>query len=73
MALSERPIEGLGRIAAAGGGLKLDAKQFKVENAHSIVAAAAAGVRIIFFNTDHWTVDNLTSIASAGKSKVSFE
>ena len=61
-------------IAAAGGGLTIDAKTRTMNELVRIAAAASNhGSRINILNANSKTTDELVSIAAAGKGCVLFE
>lgn len=74
MAFKVRPTEELIKIAASGGGFRVDAS-LKTTNELIRIAAAASGKRatIIFEGLSERTADELTKIGAAGSGCVIFE
>ena len=61
------------RIAAAGGGLRLDGKSKQTTDLMRIVSAANNGAMIVIYNADSKQTTDLMRIASAGEGNVIFE
>jgi hypothetical protein len=72
--LENRTTDELVRIAAAGGGFRLNASM-KLTNDLILIAAAASnkGVRMVFSGLKNRTTDELAQIAAAGKGCVFFD
>jgi DNA replication protein len=69
-----RTIDDLVRIAAAGGGFKLDASMKRTDELVRIAAAAATnGAKVILTGLTARTTDELVRIGAAGKGSVFFE
>ena len=69
-----RTTNDLIRIAAAGGGFRLDCAMRTTNDLIQIAAAASHGnARIIFSGLSMRTTNDLIQIAAAGKGSVSFE
>jgi len=69
-----RTTKELIRIAAAGGGLTIDASSRTMDELVQIAATASnRGSRIHILNTTSKTTDELVTIAAAGRGCVSFE
>lgn len=74
MRFEELSVTDLIRIAAAGGGFTLNAKNKPVTNLVRIAAAASThNSKIIFTQTENLSVSDLIRIAAAGKGCVIFE
>ena len=66
-----KTTDSLIRIAAAGGGMKIDAKTKSTDNLIRIAAAASGkSARIEIANADNKTTDDLIRISAAGKGCV---
>ena len=69
-----RTVDDLVRIAAAGGGFRLDASVRRTDNLVRIAAAASRnGAKVIFTGLKIRTTDDLVRIGAAGKGCVFFE
>lgn len=67
-------IDQIVRIAAAGGGMNIDAKGKTVEQVVNIAAAASTNQsKLVIRNSQTYTVDQLIRIAAAGKGCVFFD
>jgi DNA replication protein len=74
MSFQDRPTDDLVRIAAAGGGFRLDAAGRPTGDLVTIAAAASEwGVPLIFAGLDGRSTDDLVRIADAGEGNVVFE
>jgi hypothetical protein len=74
MHFENRPLEDLIHIAAAGGGFRIDARHWTVQNLIRIAAAASGqGPRVIISGVGNLTVENLIHIGAAGHGAVMFE
>lgn len=68
------PTDELVRIANAGGGLTLNAKQYLPTDLERIAhAASQQTARLTIQNAARLTADDLTRIAEAGRGAVSYE
>ncbi|WP_148044059.1 hypothetical protein [Massilia aurea] len=71
--MTKKSVYDLKSIAAAGGGLILDASSYSTYDLKSIAAAASeSGAKIIINNVDTKSTYDLKSIAAAGKRSVIF-
>lgn len=68
-------VEQLRRVAAAGGGLELDASQFTLAQLEVIVAAAAnsGSATLTLRNVANLTAVQLTELAAAAPGLVTFD
>ncbi|WP_425081183.1 hypothetical protein [Ruegeria arenilitoris] len=67
-------VETLVRLAAAGGGFKINAEDFYVDDLIKIaVAAGSKQSRIVVTKADEFDSDDLIRIAEAGKGCMLFE
>jgi len=74
MSFQGRPTEDLIRVAAAGGGFRLDAAGRPTDDLVAIAAAASEwGVPLVFAGMDGRPTDDLVMIADAGEGNVVFE
>lgn len=74
MTVKHLTIDGLARVALAGGGLRLAAGQFTVDQlARVALAGNGKGARVTIENSSALTVDDMARLALAGKGCVSFE
>jgi DNA replication protein len=74
MNLSIKTTDELAKIAAAGGGLVIEAGRRTTDELISIAAAAKrSGATVVFRNMAVRKTDALMKIAGAGKGKVIFE
>lgn len=65
-------ISDMVRIAAAGGGLRIDCKGKLVSDLVRVAAASTKGARIVLENTTHILVSDKIRIAAAGQGSVFF-
>jgi hypothetical protein len=69
-----RTIDDLVRIAAAGGGFKIDASIKRIDDLVRIAAAASTNkANLVFTGLNARTTDDLVRIGAAGKGCVFFE
>lgn len=68
-----RTTEDLARIAAAGGGFKLNASGRSTDELARIAAAGKGVARITFTGLEARSTSDLARIAAAGKGSVCFE
>lgn len=74
MSFQGRPTADLIRVAAAGGGFRLDAAGRPTDDLVAIAAAASEwGVPLVFAGMDGRSADDLVRIADAGEGNVVFE
>lgn len=74
MSFQGRSTQDLVRIAAAGGGFRLDAAERPTDDLVEIAAAASDwGVRLVFAGMTDRSTDDLVTIADAGEGFVEFE
>ncbi|MBF5038534.1 hypothetical protein INP77_03400 [Methylophilus sp. 13] len=67
-------IDQIVRIAAAGGGMTIDAKGKTVDQVVRIAAAASKHqAKLVIKNTQTYTVDQLVRVAAAGNGSVFFD
>ncbi|MGM0563974.1 MAG: hypothetical protein ACQES2_06555 [Pseudomonadota bacterium] len=70
----KKSIEELVRIAAAGGGVRVDGGALDVDELVRIVAAGGAKkTEVIIANADAMKTDGLVRVAAAGQGRVSFD
>ncbi len=70
----QRPVDDLIRIAAAGGGFRLNASMKLTEDLIRIAAAASnKSAKMVFLGLNTRTTDDLIRIATAGKGCVLFD
>jgi DNA replication protein len=70
----DRPLNDLIRIAAAGGGMRIQAGAFSLEDLIRIATAASKnGARIVVVGGAHLPTEALVRIGSAGRGSVLFE
>lgn len=70
MALSVRDLM---RVAQAGGGLRLDARAFRVYDLVQIVSAGRSGARFVIPNSAVLRLHEMVQIANAAPGAVLFE
>ncbi len=69
-----RPVDDLIRIAAAGGGFRLNASMRLTDDLIRIAAAASnKSAKMVFLGLNMRTTDDLIQIAAAGKGCVFFD
>lgn len=69
-----RTIDQTVRLAAAGGGFRVDASTKTIDQVVRIAAAASGkGSQILVLNAETRTIDELVRIAAAGKGCVVFD
>ncbi|MBI1853624.1 MAG: hypothetical protein HYR85_25075 [Planctomycetes bacterium] len=69
-----RSIDDLVRIAAVGGGLRLDASMYSVKDLRRLAAATSQKrARLVLRANDKFTTEDLVLIAAAGGGLVEFE
>ena len=67
-------VTDLRAIAASGGGMTLDAKNFSVTDLRAIAASAnSGGGQIILRNVNQISVTDLRAIAASGGGKIVFD
>ncbi|WP_327464237.1 hypothetical protein [Sphingopyxis sp.] len=69
--LSNKPIDDLWRVAAAGGGLDFDASRYSTDQLWRLAAAAGnSGAKLTLRKVGDRATDDLWRLAAAGKGNV---
>lgn len=71
--MNRRQTNDLVRIAAAGGGFRVDASRGTSDLVRIAAAASAHGARVVVYGAENMPTDDLVRIAAAGKGAVVFE